>query len=265
MVKNNARPAAPATRSAKRRRLNTGVSLTPKSLTSTGKALQTITISSSPSGATSPVKVKTEYDDDDDDEYEDIEEDEDEDEYEDEEKKPKVVVKKEKKDEDEDEEDEDNSNEPSVPRSMCLRCSKHLRNDPTLRCTRPTATSKCRRCSSMNKKCDTVPEPFLPALEGVQKLGLSLHRKEIRKPEFTKAASKYVSNVEAFGRKSRTKTPARNSKAEAPEANSVIEKLEKIEWRLEQLVRIGAVMAGTKVPSKDDDAAAFHAGEVDDD
>lgn len=221
----------------------------PSKATSSSKP---ITIhSSSPSPATPTISVKTE---DDESEYEDIEDDE-----EDEKERP-VTVKKEKKDT----EDED-TGEPTAPRSMCLRCSKQLRSNAALRCTRPTATAKCRRCSSMNKKCDAVPELFVPTLHEVQRLGVSLHRKEIEKPAFSKAASKYVSNVEAYGRKSRTKTPAPGAKAGEPEPNSIADQLAKIEWRLEQLVRIGAVISGTEIPTKEDGPAGFHAGEVDDD
>lgn len=203
--------------------------------------------SSSPTAAMSVDFIKEE---DDDSEYEDIGTDDEDENGQEETPQPKA-----KKNDEE-------VNEPSVPRSMCLRCSKRLRTDPTLRCTRPTATAKCRRCSSMNKKCDTVPELFASTLHEVQRLGLSLHRKEIQKPAFTKAASNYVSNVEAYARKSQKKTPARRAQGEASEDNSVVTQLAKIDWRLEQLVRIGAAMAKIDVPKKEDEPATFHAGEI---
>ncbi|KAI9883777.1 MAG: hypothetical protein M1823_004432 [Watsoniomyces obsoletus] len=116
---------------------------------------------------------------------------------------------------------------PALLRPACLRCVKHLGEDPSCACVRPSPEKKCARCVRLKKPCEVVPRRFVARARALEEradviaaridtlapnAGAAARKRLVEK--VGRKAKKFLKKVEAAGRKpgeSTSKTSAAGS------------------------------------------------------
>ena len=150
---------------------------------------------------------------------------------------------------------------PLEGKDMCLRCSKHLAKDPTIRCVRKHEFAKCARCAAGKSPCHPVgtsrikgvseltlrqvPLRFRDELYAMQQLadlangvaplsaGVAPLAAGVAPLSALEEAGKaYVARVEAFLRKSRPSNPKKRSASPSGDEPEVTRYLRNIQAQL---------------------------------
>src|SRR5215471_14735522 len=136
---------------------------------------------------------------------------------------------------------------PLEGKDMCLRCSKHLAKDPTIRCVRKHEFAKCARCAAGKSPCHPVgtsriigvseltlrqvPLRFRDELHAMQQLA-DLANGVAPLSALEEAGKAYVARVEAFLRKSRPSNPKKRSASPSGDEPEVTRYLRNIQAQL---------------------------------